>query len=503
MTSTAPTITTQPVAPFDSVHDLIAGVDGVIAIDPAGAVSVLDVATLRSTLIDRLVATAVFGDGAARDAARWVIRAAAAELGVWPASIQDVYLAAGRGEYTHRTAPAINVRALTFDTMRAAFRAALANDCKIMLFELARSEMSYTQQRQAEFVSDALAAAIKEGFTGPVFIQGDHYQISAKKWATDSEGELAAVKELIQDAIAAGYYNIDVDASTVVDLSLPTLEAQQELNAELTALLTEFIRDNEPDGVTVSIGGEIGEVGLRNSTVEDLQAFMTQYDAQLKERASKAGHELEGISKISVQTGTSHGGVVLPDGTIADVAVDFDTLRDLSDAARKDYGMGGAVQHGASTLPETAFGKFAEAGAVEVHLATAFQNMIFEHPAFPEALRDEIYAYLNANHADERKAGQTDAQFFYGARKRGLGPFKRQMWDMPIEARDAIAATLEETFSQLMQRLQVANSADIVDKAVARVDVSTPIPAGLAAALKGEAVEAVGAEAVIEEVEGE
>ncbi len=503
MASTESAVTTQAVAPFDTVHDLLAGIDGVVAVDPAGAVTVHDAGALRATVIDRLVATAVFADGAARDAARWLIRLAAAELGAWPASIQDVYLAAGRGEYTHRTAPAINVRALSFDTMRAAFRAALANDCKIMLFELARSEMSYTQQRQGEYVSNALGAAIKEGFTGPVFIQGDHYQVSVKKWATDPDGEIDAIKELISDAIAAGYYNIDVDASTVVDLALPTLEAQQELNAQLTAQLTEYIRDIEPDGVTVSVGGEIGEVGLRNSTVEDLQAFMSQYEALLKERASKAGKELEGISKISVQTGTSHGGVVLPDGSIADVAVDFDTLRDLSDAARKDYGMGGAVQHGASTLPETAFGKFAEAGAVEVHLATAFQSMIYDHPAFPEALRDEIYAYLTANHSDERKAGQTDAQFFYGARKRGIGPFKRQMWDMPVETRDAIAASLEETFGQLMQRLQVAGSAGIVDKVVQRVDVPAPIPASLVAALKGETVEAGGAEAAIEEVEGE
>jgi len=39
-----------------------------------------DAGALRATLVDRLVATAVFADGAARDAARWIIRLAAAEL---------------------------------------------------------------------------------------------------------------------------------------------------------------------------------------------------------------------------------------------------------------------------------------------------------------------------------------------------------------------------------------------------------------------------------------
>src|SRR5215213_10061419 len=95
MTSTESAVTTQSVAPFDSVHDLLSGVEGVIATDPAGSLSVVDAGTLRASLIDRLVATAVFSDGAARDAARWLVRTAAAALGVWPASIQDVYLAAG------------------------------------------------------------------------------------------------------------------------------------------------------------------------------------------------------------------------------------------------------------------------------------------------------------------------------------------------------------------------------------------------------------------------
>jgi fructose/tagatose bisphosphate aldolase len=496
---------THPTSPFDTTDAIFAALDGIARINrDLQRIEVRDPAGFRDGLIDRLVATAVFAEGAAREAARWLIRAAAPALGAWPASIHPLYMAAGRGEYDHRTAPAINVRGLTYDTMRAVYRAARANDCKIMLFELARSEMSYTQQRPGEYASNALAAAIKEGHQGPVFIQGDHYQISAKNWGSDPDKELTALRELTAEALAAGYLNIDVDASTIVDLDLPTLAEQQALNAHLTVQFTELIRELEPAGVTVSVGGEIGEVGARNSTVADLHAFMTAYLTELQDRERATGRSLAGISKISVQTGTSHGGVVLPDGTIADVAVDFATLKQLSDAARADYGLGGAVQHGASTLPEAAFGKFAEAGAIEVHLATAFQNLIFEHEAFPSDLKHEIYAYLSANHADERKAGQTDAQFFYGSRKRAFGPFKRQLWDLPVETRDRIADDLEASFSLLMQRLGVADSAALVDRLVPRVDVPAPMPESLAATLAGELVHAgVGAEAVLEEVEGE
>ena len=497
------TATALPTQPWSELPALLRALDGVARVDGDG-VEILDEGAFRGEVVDRLVRNAVFADEPVRSAARWLLRSAAPRLGAYPASIHELYMAAGRGEYDGRTAPAINVRGLAYDTMRAVFRAARANDCKIVVLELARSEMGYTEQRPGEYASCAFAAAIKEGHRGPVFVQGDHYQVAAKKYATDPEGELRALRELTAEAIAAGYFNIDIDASTIVDLDLPTLEEQQTLNARHTAEMTRFIRERQPVGVTVSVGGEIGEVGARNSTVEDLRAFMGRYLAELEEQANDCGHALTGMSKISVQTGTSHGGIVLPDGSIQEVAVDFDALAALSRVARAEYGMGGAVQHGASTLPEEFFDKFAEANAVEVHLATAFQNKVFDHAAFPAALRDEIYAYLAANHGDERKQDQTDAQFHYTARKRAWGPFKRQVWDLPQETRDALAATLEETFGLIMRRLGVAGSTGLVDRVVSLVEVPAPAPAALQAALRGETVAvAAGGRETYEQVVGE
>jgi len=37
-----------------------------------------------------------------------------------------------------------------------------------------------------------------------------------------------------------------------------------------------------------------------------------------------------GLSKVSIQTGTHHGGVVLPDGSLAKVSVDFGVLKELA-----------------------------------------------------------------------------------------------------------------------------------------------------------------------------
>ena len=436
------------------------------------SLEIQDERAFRETLLDRLVYSAVFGEDDVRTASRWIIWQAAQALGALPASIHDYYIAGGRDAWRNKTTPAINVRGIVYDTAQAVFRAARTNNAKQVIFEIARSEMGYTDQRPEEYATVVLAAAMRQGYRGPVFIQGDHFQINAKKYAGDAEGEVQGVKDLIREALDAGFYNIDIDSSTIVDLSQPTVPEQQRLNCERCAELTAYVRQHEPEGVTVSVGGEIGEVGGKNSTVEDLDAFMTAYNQLISELDGKP----VGISKISVQTGTSHGGIVLPDGTIADVKVDFETLGELSRAARERYQIGGAVQHGASTLPEQAFNRFADANACEVHLATGFQNIIYDSPSFPADLRDEIYAYLAEHHADERKPGMTDAQFYYTTRKRGFGPFKQQMWDMPEDTRAQIGAELENQFNLIFRRLNVGDTAELVDEIVKPAPQSKPIP---------------------------
>lgn len=429
------------------------------------SVYVHDLIKLRAT-ISRLAEVSALGSNANASWARYLIRLIALKLNITPASIHDLYIARGKGELpTSFTVPAINLRALSLDAARAVFRAAKPLEASAIIFELARSEMGYTNQRPAEYASNILAAAIAEGYQGPVFIQGDHFQVSAKRYKENPDAEIDAVRSLTEEAIHAGFFNIDIDTSTLVDLSKPTVPEQQYLNTKLTAEFSALIRKLQPEGITISIGGEIGEVGGHNSTEEELRAFMDGYQAEL----SKLSPHAWGISKISIQTGTSHGGVVLPDGTIAQVKVDFDTLTRLSRIARQEYGLGGAVQHGASTLPEDAFGKFVESEAIEVHLATNFQNMLYDR--LPKDLRDEMYAYLDKNHSDERKPGMTDEQFYYQARKRAIGPFKAELWHLSLEIKEQIAQAWEAQFHKLFTLLGVAGTKKYVDSTVKPVVV--------------------------------
>jgi hypothetical protein len=128
--------------------------------------------------------------------------------------------------------------------------------------------------------------------------------------------------------------------------------------------------------------------------------------------------------------------------------------------------MAGAVQHGASTLPDDAFHIFKERGAAEVHLATGFQNMIYDRPSFPEDLKKEINAHLLKAHADERKSTDTEEQFIYKTRKKGFGPFKQKIWTLPEDRRKKIGAELEARFDLYFDKLNAKNTAGPVKKFV-------------------------------------
>ncbi|MDD2755142.1 MAG: class II fructose-bisphosphate aldolase [Methanothrix sp.] len=460
---------------YENMDQLKSGCEFILANDGKD-VRVLNESRFREKLIDDLIYTTVFSpDPETSQAARFLIRRGAASLGIISASIQSLYEAMGQKEISGFTVPAINIRGITYHVAQAVFRAAIKGNVGPVLFEIARSEIGYTNQRPLEYTCAVTAAAVKSGWRGPIFLQGDHFQINAKKFAADAKKETSAVKDLIREAIASGFYNIDIDTSTLVDLSQPTVKDQQRNNFTLAAQLTALIRDLEPEGITVSVGGEIGEVGGKNSTVNELQVFMDGYLEELKKR----GEAFKGISKISVQTGTTHGGVPLADGSVAKVKIDFDVLEKLSENAREQYGLSGAVQHGASTLPNEAFDRFPATGTAEIHLATGFQNIIYDSKGFPAELRARIYDYLRAEMSNERKEKDTQEQFIYKTRKKGFGPFKMELWHLPMDVRDEICAELEKQFAFLFDKLKVNGTKAVLDQFIKPVDVPQKMPTAL------------------------
>ena len=458
---------------FNNQEEINQCVQGIVDWDNDDLI-INDTDKLRTNILDQLVLNAAINSSPeVKGLCRYILKSVALELGIVTSSIQGLYEARGRGEIKGFTVPALNIRGLPYELCRAIFRTAIKTQAGAFIFELAKSEMGYTYQKPQELSAIILGAAIKEGYQGPVFIQGDHFQVNAKNYAKDKDKEIAGLKTLIKDGIAGGFYNIDIDTSTLVDLSKSNVVEQQRANFEVGVELTKYVRELEPAGITISVGGEIGEVGKENSNEQELRAYLDNFNELLEKEKSGA----TGISKISIQTGTSHGGVPLPDGTVAEVNLDFDTLEILSRISRESYGLAGAVQHGASTLPLDLFHKFPELETAEIHLATDFQNMTYGSNLFPNDFKEKIYTHLRKKFAAEKKDGETDEQFIYKTRKKGFGEFKSEFWCLSKEIREGIGQELERKTDFLFDKLAVGNTRSDVIKTVQQ----TPIFPDLAA----------------------
>ena len=344
---------------------------------------------------------------------------------------------------------------LSYDTARAALpRGARARRRAPSSSRSPAARSATPSSGPAEYAAVVLAAAIREEWEGPVFLQGDHFQTNPKKMKENPEKEIAAIEALIEEAIPAGFFQIDIDTSTLVDLSKPTLDEQQRRNVELAARFTKFIRCTRARRRCRSpSGGEIGEVGKENSTPEELRAYMDGY------RQALGGGE-SGIAKVSVQTGSSHGGIV---AARRHGPARRDRLRVTAGRSRRSPARSTAWPARSSTAPRRCrpefFGHFPDHDCAEIHLATEFQNMVYEHPSLPLPLKREIERWLFENAADERKKGETEPQFLYKTRKKAIGPFKERLWNLPGGHTAAIRETLEKKFTFLFEKLRVAGHA--------------------------------------------
>ena len=463
---------------FNSDDEVFKHLKGIVSLN-SGRVVIENIDRLKTQGIDTLVENSVLNASSQiRGLSRFIIKSSALEMGIVSSSIQGLYDARGRDECGGFTVPAINIRGMSYDFSRSIFRTAQKLNTGSFIFEIAKSEIGYTFQQPHEIVGVILGAAIRENHTGPVFIQGDHFQVNAKNFYNNKDKEISGLKKLIQKGIEAGFYNIDIDTSTLVDLSKSTVVEQQRANFEVGVELTKYIRALEPEEITISVGGEIGEVGKENSDENELRAYLDNFN-ELLNREDKGARS---ISKISIQTGTSHGGVPGPDGKVVEVNLDFECLENLSRIARQDYGLAGAVQHGASTLPRDLFNKFPELETAEIHLATDFQNMIYDNELFPEDFKKEIYVHLRKKFASEKKETDTDEQFIYKTRKKGFGEFKSKFWELSNEIRTEIGSNLQKKVEHLFTQLKVEDTLEVTKRTTPLVKVLPSLAQEIASA---------------------
>jgi fructose/tagatose bisphosphate aldolase len=379
----------------------------------------------------------------------------ARECGVYPAAIGAVYRALSKGQLAPMTVPAFNIRGLTYALARVIWRKVLEFNAGPIIFELAPSETWAGDQSYAEYAAMVFAAACREGYQGPIFLQGDHFAI-------DSLAEVPNVLALAQQVIGSGFYQIDIDGSHLIVKDPASLAAFHRPNAEVTAYLISQLRSCMPPGVRLVLGGEVGEIGGRNTSLEDLSVYKELLDSNLPA-------QIPGLDKISAQTGTAHGGAVLKDGSTGRMNVDFALIAELSKQAR-EYGWSGVVQHGASTLTMQDLEQLPQAGVIEVHLATQIQNIVFDHPAFPPDLRKKMQErlVLSTQGAEGEKIENAEtltlAQRFYKARWSAWGSFKPELWALSADVMTPIEESFAGWVEDIIKSLRINNKKEVLQQ---------------------------------------
>ncbi len=439
-----------------------------------GKLTILDEEKFRRHTISSLAYFAVFAtDAEVRDTARYIIRVAARQLGAYPASMDTLYAWIAKRGHLGFTVPAFNVRGLAYDFSRAIFREAIEVNAGPFIFEIARGEMDYSDLWPEEFAPMVLAAAIAENYHGPVFLQADHTQVHADRFFGEKsrDKEMQDIEELITRALANDFYNIDIDASTLVDLSKNSVIEQQRDNIVATDRFAQVVRAHEPSNISVSVGGEVGEIGQSNTTEEELKTFLHGFREIFP-------HDLRGLSKISVQTGSTHGGVVNPDGSLQKVDIDLHVHHTLSPLARI-FGLAGTVQHGASTLPTAMLPEFPANECLEIHLATGLQNIIFHNTDLPQDFRAQITEEQMTMLKNEWKKEWTRDQFLYKTLKKTWGTFKEEWWHLDMSVRESIRKDLRATIKEYFEKLQMHDTRDCIDEHVPKVITDVPQPENL------------------------
>jgi hypothetical protein len=366
------------------------------------------------------------------------------------ASQKKIYLASALKLYKQRkqsgrnyVIPAFNLRGLVFELASAIFQAAKEKGLTSFVFEIARSELEYTAQHPVSYAGLVLAAAIETGWQGPIYLQADHVQVNPARYQHSLEKEIHIVRKLIKEFLKAGFCSIDIDCSPVNQEDQKSPQSILSENKELSAKLLKFIK-LVGQGKKVAVGVEVGEIGTHNTTPEELDWFLTN--------VKKKVGGWQNLTKVAVQTGTKHGGKVNKKGELEKMPVDLTSLTNLNKLALR-FGLYGVVQHGASTLPIQVLGKLPKTGTLEVHLATAWQNLIFDNPRFPAKLKDKIYAWIEQKYASKRQPGMSNEQFFYETRKYAWGQFRKDFLNLLPDFKEVVTEEMKKRAEEIFEAL--------------------------------------------------
>lgn len=433
---------------FASLAELVQGGAAVFSLEP-GAFAVKDEEALRSVLVDRLVQTVVFGDGQTREAARWLIWEAAWQLGIQSASTDPLYRAWDQGTGGHLVVPSISVPVLAFDSAWAIFSSAKRSQVRAVIFDLPLDEMAWTGQSFAELATAVTAAAIKAGHVGPYYLQCSRCEVDVQERGSDPTRDLVKLQRQIREAVVAGYRSIGLAAMVTGEEGPPPHDRGVHETFGRCAELAAYVRELEPDGVTVAIGLEVDRPSAGAASPAELRSCAEDFSRAF---VRSTGAQERGLAAIGLSRQTYGAGAPRPNGSTAGAAADHRALRGCAEVAQS-LGLATIVR---ATAPEDVGREVAQIeGAVvlETHLTDTIQNVILQGEALPGALQREMQRRLMV-----AKAG---ARVRNGGETRGWGGLKEQLWWLPDQTRAEIRAEIEARLGQVFRELGASGSGEM------------------------------------------
>ncbi|MFA6486553.1 MAG: class II fructose-bisphosphate aldolase [Candidatus Magasanikbacteria bacterium] len=438
-----------------------------VELDGDAIVKIIDEKFLQSSIIYQLQYSASVSPVVeVKQGAIYWINQIADYLDVKSGSNVDLYDEKAVGQHEFFTVPAINSRMATFHTVRGAVQAGENLGVPHIIFELAFSEGGYTGQDMSEYAALVKAAYISLGVKNKtIYLQADHYQLDPKKYAIDADSEMARLQKNIILAIESGVYNIDIDTSKFeTDDRAKSDQENQKENAHLTAKFLAFIRQYEAEHklpCVISVGGEVGEVGGGNTKYSQVSAYLELIAEDLKKIKMD---KIKGLSKVSINVGSAHGGVLGKDGQpLESVPLDFQAHHDVYMKAVDPLNHGKhvlSVQHGASTLPARYFPLFPAMHVAEIHLATGFQNIVWDVlEKYDVDLYNKLKALTMEKFAEKISKYETESIGFMKERKRVTEFVKNDLLLSPAVSKieQAVEKECEQIFYSLYNTFLVKN----------------------------------------------
>ena len=259
-------------------------------------------------------------------AAFLLIYSIAWKLNIFPSSLQKIYKAQAR----HEISPQIKILSLditedSLANLRILFNSMNHEETKLLSLSINPKQMDQTWF--FSYITKILAAAILEDYSGPIFLQTDSIYFDPLSFENDRDNLLDRLKKITQNAIKSGIYNLNLDASELIDLDQSVTSEKMLMNLKMVAMVTNlWVRNYQPNGITVSVSGKLGKAAMNFIQKDELKDYLKRL---MKEgsrlRFNTAGDD---ISKIVVDYRTGN-----------EVSVDY--LGSLKLIAQNEFGLGG------------------------------------------------------------------------------------------------------------------------------------------------------------------